>query len=95
MNEQEKEFIRKLAEEYKSYMEQVETNKRIAVSDIENELQSDKFWQYIAKEMDKRIGESELKGKYATDIAKKMFSTLPKGRIDELIDNYLKCCNSQ
>lgn len=95
MNEQEKEFIRKLAEEYKSYMKQVETNKRMAVSDIDNALQSEKFFQYIAREMEKRIGESKtLGGKFNTDLARKMFGTIPKERIREMIEMYLKNRNT-
>ena len=49
-------------------------------------MASDKFWQCIAEELEKRTGESRLGGKYATDLAKKMFSTLTEEEYLSLID---------
>lgn len=41
-------------------------------------MASDKFWQCIADELEKLTGESRLGGKHATDLAKQMFTALPK-----------------
>lgn len=56
---------------------------------------SDKFWQCIAEEMEKRTGESRLGGKYATDLAKQMFTDLPKEQLQTLIANALKRMEGQ
>ena len=53
-------------------------------------MASDKFWQCIAEEMEKQTGESRLGGKYATDLAKRMFTALPKEQLQTLIANALK-----
>ena len=53
-------------------------------------MASDKFWQYIAEELEKQTGESRLGGKYATDLAKQMFTALPKEQLQTLIANALK-----
>lgn len=49
-------------------------------------MASDKFWQCIAEEMEKRTGKSRLGGKYATDLAKRMFASLSKDESQSLID---------
>lgn len=49
-------------------------------------MASEKFWQYISEELEKRTGESRLGGKYATDLAKKMFASLSKNESQSLID---------
>lgn len=49
-------------------------------------MASDKFWQYIAEELEKQTGESRLGGKYATDLAKRMFASLSKDESQSLID---------
>lgn len=56
---------------------------------------SDKFWQCIAEELEKRTGESRLGGKYSTDLAKQMFATLPKEQLQSLIANALKRMENQ
>lgn len=58
-------------------------------------MASDKFWQCIAEEMEKQTGESRLGGKYATDLAKRMFTALPKEQLQTLIANALKRMENQ
>ena len=58
-------------------------------------MASDKFWQCIAEELEKRTGESRLGGKYATDLAKQMFTALPKEQSQTLIANALKRMENQ
>lgn len=58
-------------------------------------MASDKFWQCIAEEMEKRTGESSLGGKHATDLAKQMFTALPKEQLQALIANALKRLENQ
>lgn len=53
-------------------------------------MASDKFWQCMAEELEKRTGDSRLGGKYATDLAKQMFAALPKEQLQTLIANALK-----
>jgi len=50
-------------------------------------MASDKFWQCIAEEMEKLTGESRLGGKHATDLAKRMFTALPKEQLEAIISN--------
>ncbi len=58
-------------------------------------MASDKFWQCIAEEMEKRTGESRLGGKHATDLAKQMFASLPKERLQALIGDAIKRLGNQ
>ena len=58
-------------------------------------MASDKFWQCIAEEMEKRTGESRLGGKHATDLAKQMFTALPKERLQTLIGDAIKRLENQ
>ena len=58
-------------------------------------MASDKFWQCIAEELEKRTGESRLGGKYATDLAKRMFTAMPKEQLQTLIANALKRMENQ
>lgn len=58
-------------------------------------MASDKFWQCIAEELEKRTGESRLGGKHATDLAKRMFASLPKEQLQALIANALKRMENQ
>lgn len=58
-------------------------------------MASDKFWQCIAEELEKRTGESRLGGKHATDLAKRMFTALPKDQLQTLIANALKRMGNQ
>lgn len=58
-------------------------------------MASDRFWQCIAEELEKRTGEPRLGGKYATDLAKQMFATLPKEQLQTLIANALKRTENQ
>jgi len=58
-------------------------------------MASDKFWQCIAEEMEKLTGESRLGGKYAADLAKRMFTTLPKDRLQALIGDVIKHLENQ
>lgn len=58
-------------------------------------MASDKFWQCIAEELEKRTGESRLGGKYATDFAKRMFTAMPKEQLQALIANALKRMENQ
>lgn len=58
-------------------------------------MASDKFWQCIAEEMEKLTGGSRLGGKYATDLAKQMFATLPKDESQSLIDYVTRYIENQ
>lgn len=58
-------------------------------------MASDKFWQCIAEELEKQAGESRLGGKYSTDLAKRMFTELPKEQLQTLITNALKRMGNQ
>lgn len=58
-------------------------------------MASDKFWQCIADELEKLTGESRLGGKHATDLAKQMFTALPKEQLQTLIANALKRTENQ
>lgn len=58
-------------------------------------MASDKFWQCISEELEKRTGESRLGGKYVTDLAKQMFTALPKDQLQALIANALKRMENQ
>ena len=53
-------------------------------------MASDKFWQCIAEELEKQTGESRLGGKYATDLAKRMFTELPKEQLKAIIGDAIK-----
>lgn len=83
-NEQFNEFIRQLKEYYKREQERINEDKNAAITDalIDKAVADERFWRFIADEMDKRIGESEkLGGMYNIDLAKKMLPTLPKEQI--------------
>lgn len=58
-------------------------------------MASDKFWQCISEELEKRTGESRLGGKHATDLAKQMFASLPKERLQTLIGDAIKRLENQ
>lgn len=58
-------------------------------------MASDKFWQCIAEELEKRTGGSMLGGKYATDLAKQMFTSLPKEQLQTLIGDAIKRLENQ
>ena len=58
-------------------------------------MASDKFWQCIAEELEKRTGESRLGGKYITDLSTQMFTTLPKEQLKTLIGDALKRLENQ
>jgi len=58
-------------------------------------MASGKFWQCIAKELEKQTGESRLGGKHATDLAKRMFTAMPKEQLQTLISNALKRMENQ
>lgn len=58
-------------------------------------MASDKFWQCIADELEKQAGESRLGGKYATDLAKQMFTALPKEQLQALIANAIRQMGNQ
>lgn len=58
-------------------------------------MASDKFWQCIAEELEKRTGESRLGGKHATDLAKQMFTSLPKEQLQTLIGDAIKRLENQ
>lgn len=83
-NEQFKEFIRQLKEYYKKEQEKINEDKNAAITEalIDKAVADERFWRFISDEMDKRIGESKvLGGMYNIDIAKKMFTTIPKEQI--------------
>ena len=58
-------------------------------------MTSDKFWQCIAEGMEKLTGESRLGGKYATELAKQMFTALPKEQLQALIANAIRKMDNQ
>ena len=83
-NEQFKEFIRQLKEYIKNEHEKIHGIKESVAAEalIDKAVADEKFWRFISDEMDKRIGESKkLGGMYNIDIAKKMFTTIPKEQI--------------
>ena len=83
-NEQFNEFIRQLKEYYKKEQERIQGIKEAVASEalIDKAVADERFWRFIADEMDKRIGESKvLGGLYNIDIAKKMFTAIPKEQI--------------
>lgn len=83
-NEQFNEFIRQLKEYYKREQERINEDKNAAITDalIDKAVADERFWRFISDEMDKRIGESKvLGGLYNIDIAKKMFTAIPKEQI--------------
>ena len=53
-------------------------------------MASDKFWQCIAEELEKQTDGSRLGGKHATDLAKQMFASLPKEKLQTLIANAIR-----
>jgi hypothetical protein len=91
-NEQFNEFIRQLKEYYKKEQERIQGIKETAASEalIDKAVADERFWRFIASEMDKRVGESEkLGGMYNIDLAKKMLPTLPKEQVLEFMRTYL------
>ena len=83
-NEQFKEFIRQLKEYIKNEHEKIQGIKESVAAEalIDKAVADERFWRFIADEMDKRIGESKvLGGLYNIDIAKKMFTAIPKEQI--------------
>jgi len=58
-------------------------------------MASDKFWQCIAEELEKQTGESRMGGKYATDLAKRMFTELPKEQLKTIIGDAIKRMKNQ
>ena len=58
-------------------------------------MASDKLWQCITEELEKQTGESRLGGKYATDLAKRMFTSLPKERLQTLIGDAINRLENQ
>jgi len=96
-NEQFNEFIRQLKEYIKNEHEKIESDKKAAVTDahIKHVLEQDEFWQCIAEELEKQTGESRLGGKYATDLAKRMFATLTEEECHSLIDCVTKRMGNQ
>lgn len=83
-NEQFNEFIRQLKEYYKKEQEKIQGIKESVSAEalIDKAVADERFWRFIADEMDKRIGESKkLGGMYNIDLAKKMFTTIPKEQI--------------
>ena len=83
-NEQFKEFIRQLKEYIKNEHDRIQGIKESVAAEalIDKAVADERFWRFIADEMDKRIGESEkLGGMYNIDLAKKMFTAIPKEQI--------------
>ena len=83
-NEQFNEFIRQLKEYIKNEHERIQGIKESVAAEalIDKAVADERFWRFIADEMDKRIGESEkLGGMYNIDLAKKMFTAIPKEQI--------------
>lgn len=83
-NKQFNEFIRQLKEYYKREQERINEDKNAAITDalIDKAVADERFWRFIYDEMDKRIGDSKvLGGMYNIDIAKKMFTAIPKEQI--------------
>lgn len=91
-NEQFNEVIRQLKEYIKNEHEKIESDKKAAVLEslLSNKADMDRIWQCIAEELEKLTGESRLGGKYATDLAKRMFTALPKEQLQTLIAYALK-----
>lgn len=90
-NEQFNEFIRQLKEYYKKEQERIQSMKETAAMEalIDQAVEDERFWRFIADEMGKRIGESEkLGGMYNIDLAKKMLPTLPKEQIMKFLRMY-------
>ncbi len=96
-NKQFNEVIRQLKEYIKNEHEKIESDKKAAVLEslLSNKADMDRIWQCIAGEMEKQTGESRLGGKYATDLAKQMFASLPKEQLQTLIANALKRLDNQ
>ena len=91
-NEQFKEFIRQLKEYYKKEQERIQGIKESVAAEalIDKAVADERFWRFIADEMDKRIGESEkLGGMYNIDLAKKMLPTIPKEQVLEFMRMYM------
>ena len=83
-NEQFNEFIRQLKEYIKNEHDRIQGIKESVAAEalIDKAVAGERFWRFIADEMDKRIGESEkLGGIYNIDLAKKMFTAIPKEQI--------------
>lgn len=83
-NEQFNEFIRQLKEYYKKEQERIQGIKEAVSAEalIDKAVADERFWRFISDEMDKRIGESKvLGGLYNIDLAKKMFTAIPKEQI--------------
>jgi len=96
-NEQFKEFIRQLKEYIKNEHEKIQGIKESVAAEalIDKAVADERFWRFIADEMDKRIGESEkLGGMYSIDLAKKMLPTLPKEQVLEFIRTYMNKQNA-
>lgn len=96
-NEQFNEFIRQLKEYYKKEQERIQGIKETAAAEalIDKAVADERFWRFIASEMDKRVGESEkLGGMYNIDLAKKMLPTLPKEQVLEFMRTYLNQQNA-
>ena len=90
-NEQFNEFIRQLKEYIKNEHEKIQGIKESVAAEalIDKAVADERFWRFIADEMDKRIGESKiLGGMYNIDLAKKMLPTLPKEQVLEFIRTY-------
>ena len=90
-NEQFNEFIRQLKEYIKNEHEKIQGIKESVAAEalIDKAVADERFWRFIADEMDKRIGESEkLGGMYNIDLAKKMLPTLPKEQVLEFMRTY-------
>lgn len=96
-NEQFNKVIRQLKEHYKEWQDDIESKKKSAVLEslLSDEADRDRLWQCIAEEMEKLTGESRLGGKYATDLAKRMFTTLPNDRLQALIGDAIKRLENQ
>lgn len=100
-NEQFKEFIRQLKEYYKEWQERIQGIKESVAAEalIDKAVADERFWRFIADKMDKLIGESKvLGGLYNIDIAKKMFTAIPKEQIITwLMDfkNQQNTCNQE
>lgn len=83
-NKQFNEYIRQLKEYIKNEHEKIQGIKESVAAEalIDKAVADEGFWRFIADEMDKRIGESEkLCGMYNIDLAKKMFTAIPKEQI--------------
>lgn len=90
-NEQFNEFIRQLKEYIKNEHDKIHGIKESVAAEalIDKAVADERFWRFIADEMEKRIGESKiLGGMYNIDLAKKMLPTLPKEQVLEFIRTY-------